>query len=84
MLRYRTVFTRQALDFICRASDGEMKELDAWLDRIEAQPGASGDYAEAGDAGRELQVTCLHLVAVTWWTDHAVREVRVMKIEPNI
>jgi len=54
MLRYRTVFTRQALEFICRASDGEMKELDAWLDRIEAQPGLSGDYAEAGrlDQGR--------------------------------
>jgi hypothetical protein len=39
MSRYRTVFTRQALDFICRASDEEMSELDVWLDRIEGQPG---------------------------------------------
>ena len=84
MSRYRTVFTRQALDFICRAGDDEMQELDVWLDRIEGQPGMSGDYAEISDAGRELQVTCLHQVVVTWWTDHAVREVRIMKIEPNI
>jgi hypothetical protein len=83
MARYRTVFTRQALDFICRASDEEIHELDAWLDRIEAQPGLTGDYAETGDVGRELQVICLHQVVVTYWTDHAIREVRVMKIEPN-
>lgn len=84
MSRYRTVFTRHALDFICRADDDEMQELDVWLDRIEGQPGLIGDYAESGDAGRELQVTCLQQVVVTWWTDHAVREVRIMKIEPNI
>lgn len=83
MPRYRTVFTRQALDFICRAGDDEMHELDVWLDRIEAQPGLIGDYAETDDAGRALQVICLHQLAVTYWTDHAVREVRVMKIETN-
>jgi hypothetical protein len=83
MPRYHTVFTRHALDFICRADDDEMHELEAWLDRIEGQPGLAGDYAESGDAGRELQVICLHQVVVTYWTDHAVREVRVLKIEPN-
>lgn len=81
MVRYRTVFTRQALDFICRASDAEMHELDAWFNRIERQPGLPGDYTEVGDAGRELQVTCLPHLAVTHWTDHAVREIRIMKIE---
>jgi hypothetical protein len=83
MPRYRTVFSRQALDFICRADDDEMQELDAWLDRIEGQPGLFGDFSEVGDAGRELQVICLHRVVVTWWTDHAVREVRIVGIETN-
>lgn len=83
MPRYRTVFTRSALDFICRASDEEMHELDAWLDRIEGQPGLAGDYSEIGNSGRELQVIYLHQVVATWWTDHAVREVRIMKIETN-
>ncbi len=83
MPSYRTVFTRQALDFICRADDDEMQELEAWLDRIEGQPGLTGDYSESGDAGRELQVICLRQVVVTYWADHAVREVRVMKIEMN-
>lgn len=83
MSRYRTVFSRQALDFIRRASDEEMHELDAWLDQIEGQPGLTGDYSEIGDGDRELQVICLPRVVVTYWADHAVREVRVMKIEPN-
>lgn len=82
MTRYRTVFTRQALDFVCRTSDDEMRELDVWFDRIERQPALTGDYVETGDAGRELQVTCLPRVAVTHWTDHAAREIRIMKIEP--
>ena len=82
MVLYRCVFTRQAHDFICRASDDEMRELDTWLDRIERQPGLPGDYAESGEAGRELQVTCLPHLAVTHWTDHAVREIRIVKLEP--
>ena len=80
---YRSVFTREAHDFICRASDDEIRELDAWLDRIERQPGLPGDYIERDQIGRELQVSCTRCLAVSYWIDHAVREVRIIRIEPN-
>jgi hypothetical protein len=83
MLSYRCVFTREAHDFICRASDDEMRELDGWLDRIERNPGLPGDYIEAGHAGRELQVACIQHLAVSYWVDHAVQEVRIIRIEPS-
>ena len=81
MPAYRTVFTREASDFICRASHRDMRVLDDWLDRIERLPGTPGDYTELDDTSRELQVVVLDKFAITYWPDHAVREVRIVRIE---
>lgn len=81
MLAYRTVFTREVSDFICRVSSRDMRFLDDWFDRIESLPDAEGDYTEPDDTGRELQVVVLGSLAIAYWTDHAVREVRIVRIE---
>ena len=83
MLPYQLVFTREALDFICRAGEVEMRELDGWFNRFERQPATPGDYAEQDRSGRELQVVVLRHVAITYWTDDAVREVRIIQIVVN-
>jgi hypothetical protein len=48
---------------------------------IERRPVTPGDYTEPDDTGRELQVFVLGNIAVTSWPDHAVREVRIARIE---
>ena len=48
---------------------------------IERTPATPGDYAENDADGRALQVAVLRFVAITYWTDDAVREVRVVGIE---
>jgi hypothetical protein len=79
---YRTVFTREALEFVVQADEEAFEEIEIWVSRIERAPATRGDYAEWDDDGRELQVVVLGAVVVTYWTDDAAREVRVVRIEP--
>ncbi len=53
------------------------------MNRIERAPFTLGDYTELDEDGRELQIVDMTRVAVAYWTDHVMREVRVARIEPN-
>lgn len=81
MRRYRTVFNREALEFVVHADEREFAEIERWVDHIERAPSTPGDFIERHDDGRELQVMALDRVVVTYWADDAEREVRVVKIE---
>lgn len=81
MRRYQTVFNREALNFVVQADEAVFGEIESWVNQIERSPGTHGDYTEQDDAGHELQVAVLRAVAITYWTDDAVREVRVVGME---
>lgn len=83
MRRYQTVFSRQALLFAAAADDDTFAEINLWVDRIERMPSTPGDYTEQDADGRELHTTVLTRLAITYWPDHATREIRVIQIEAN-
>ena len=83
MRPYQTVFNRQALEFVADADEDTYAEIEQWVNRIERSPFAVGDYTEQDGDHRELQVLVLSRVAVAYWIDHAMREIRVARIEPN-
>ena len=83
MRPYRTVFNRQALEFVADADEETFAEIEQWVDRVEREPSMSGDYTEQDEDRRELQVVVLSRVAIAYWPDHAVKEVRVVRIEAN-
>lgn len=45
------------------------------------QPSLSGDYQEFGASGRRYEVKLFDDLIFTWWTDHAAREVHILRIE---
>ena len=51
------------------------------FDRLARQPHQQGDYREAGASGRIYEVTLSGDLLLTWWVDHAVKEVRIVRIE---
>ena len=83
MRPYQTVFNRQALEFVADADEDTYADIEQWVNRIERAPFTPGDYTELDEDGRELQVVVMTRVAVAYWPDHAVREIRVARIEPN-
>jgi hypothetical protein len=82
MRRYQAVLHWESLEFVVQADDEVFATIEHWVNRIEQTPGISGDYGELDATGRKLQVAVLETVAITYWTDHAAQEVRVIRIEP--
>jgi len=52
-----------------------------FLEALTRDPYAKGDYEERDEVGRTVQIRVVGHYALTSWADHAVREVKVMKIE---
>ena len=51
------------------------------FDGLARHPFEPGDYREAGLTGREYEVKLHDDLIVTWWVDHAAKEVRVVRLE---
>ena len=51
------------------------------LDRLARFPAQKGDYQEAGASGRIYEVKLSGDLLITGWADHAVKEVRIVRIE---
>lgn len=52
-----------------------------FLESLGSSPFAKGDYEEKDDVGRPVQIKVIGKYARTYWPDHAVKEVKVTKIE---
>jgi len=51
------------------------------FDHLARHPFQPGDYREPGLTGREYEVRLSDDLLVTWWVDHAAREVRIIRLE---
>ncbi len=51
------------------------------FDDLARHPFQPGDFREPGLTGREYEVKLSDTVLVTWWVDHAAREVRIVPLE---
>lgn len=51
------------------------------LDHLARFPAQTGDYKEAGVTSRIYEVKLSGDLLITWWVDHAAKEVRVVRIE---
>jgi hypothetical protein len=53
----------------------------AFLEQLGPDPFQTGDYQETDAAGRPSEVKVIGKYAVAYWADHAVREVKVLRLE---
>ena len=68
----------QAFTSLPSRQRGELLRLFASVARFPAQ---RGDFREPGASGRIYEVKLSGDLLVTWWVDHAAREVRIVRIE---
>lgn len=59
----------------------ERERLLRIFDGLALHPFEAGDYREPGLAARDYEVKLFGDLLVTWWVDHAVKEVRVVRLE---
>jgi hypothetical protein len=63
------------------ASRSDQRRLALILDAVKAAPFRSGDFRERDFQGRVNEVLLVDDWLVTYWPDHAVREVRIVRLE---
>jgi len=77
---YKVLVTIEALQ-MKSPPRAERERILSFLESLANHPELSGDYAEHDDAGRSVQIKIVGDFALTYWADHAVKEVKVTKIE---
>jgi len=63
------------------AARARQRRLAAVLDRLKAAPFRRGDLQERDSQGRENEILVADDWIVTYWPDHAAREMRVVRLE---
>ena len=83
MISRFTVFLHsEAAAFFHSLRRHEKKPLRRFLDVLETYPDTTGETSERDTTGRTVQVKVVGRLKVVYWVDHAVRELKVLRIEP--
>jgi hypothetical protein len=77
---YKVLVTIEALQ-MKRPIRMERDRILSFLEALANDPDRPGDYTERDDAGRSVQIKIVGDFALTYWADHAVKEIKVTKIE---
>ncbi len=78
---YRLVLNEDAARFLVQASRPAQRRLNVVLDELKTSPFRLGDLQELDEEGRENEILAIGNWMVTYWTDHAAREIRVTRLE---
>lgn len=80
-LGYELVLSEAAVFRLVAASKAGQRRIGRLLDRIKSEPFQAGDLHESDADGRVHEIVLDGDWLVTFWTDHAAKEVRVVRIE---
>ena len=63
------------------AARSEQRRMAVVLEQMKAAPMRRGDLQERDAQGRENEILVVGDWVVTYWPDHATREIRVVRLE---
>lgn len=81
MAAYEIILHPQAWTTLAAVNRQERHRLRAILDDLAIDPFRSGDFQQRDIAGRRHEVVVFGDWLVTFWVDHAVREIRIVALE---
>lgn len=77
---YRLFVSREFIASLEGYRRADRQRVWRWLDTVVDRPHQEGDFTERDGIGRRLEVTVIGRLCVTWWADHAVKEIKVLEI----
>jgi len=78
--RYSYALDEAALDVFSASTKRERDQLVKVFRTLAESPMEAGDFAETGASGRRVEVQRLGKWLISYWPDHAVKELRVVDI----
>ena len=80
-MTYRFVLESAVLHFILSRRLAERRFLIRAFDLLAGDPYRRGDYQETSSENREMEVILIAKYILTYWADHAVKELRIVRVE---
>ena len=77
---YEVYLRTEAFEFLRHRRGDERNRLLRLLHELGRDPYRRGDFAERELSGREIQVLIFLRYAISYWADHAVKELKVIDI----
>ena len=59
----------------------DRERILTFIEKLAEDPFKPGDYAERDEVGNLLQIKIIGDYAITYWADHAIKEVKVVRFE---
>ena len=63
-------------------SGAARERIMTFVRQLADDPHRKGDYRTRDEVGRDLEVTIVGNHAVTFWTDHAACEIKILNLQP--
>lgn len=80
MNSYKVFLRLEAMDALRSVKGIQRGRISQFIDSLSRDPTQIGDYSELDEAQRHIEVKIVGQFAITYWSDHAVREVKGMDI----
>jgi hypothetical protein len=78
---YQVVLQPKAWTVLAKIVGRNKRRLLALLEELQDEPFRAGDFQQQDDTGRWNEVALMENWLVTYWCDHAVREIRVVNLQ---
>ena len=75
MDEYRLYLRFEAAEILRNPHVAQRLAIIAFVDSLKSGTNSRGDYSEADETGREVESKVVGDVAISFWPDHAAREV---------
>jgi len=79
-MEYEVYLRTEAFEFLRQRHTDERNRLLRLLHELGQDPYRKGDFFERDLSGREIQVLIFQRYAISYWADHAVKELKVIDI----
>jgi len=80
MICYRVFIAAEVIATLRGRKGRERWLITRLFEELAQDPFRKGDYVEKDEVGRPIQVLVIGRVAVSFWADHAVKEVKILDL----
>jgi hypothetical protein len=77
---YAVYLRIEAAELLKSVAAQDRRRIENFVDSLSGNPFKTGDYTETDTTGRPIQIKILGNLALAFWADHAVKEIKVVAI----
>ena len=80
MSHYKLFLRLEAIEALKTVRGLQLRQISTFIDGLGRSPKTTGDYTERDDTDRTIEIKVVGQFAITFWADHAAKEIKVVDI----